>query len=605
MQEIGLIAFIAGMIAGFISLRSLGWMCILGLLFLACGRANGWTLNWTVVNTGSSSVDFNIYLNESVGGTSYPCDAFLGGGTLGAGGTTGGSNTGSDGSGVTRDASCVYTATGGTLSCGCCSSGGDAAGLSSGVHSYTFYVGGPPPPPPPVYYSASGCLTNATPFPKGARVDFSDGDPSLTRSPILPGEAWCWTNGPTTNAFTYTISVDTYDGEGNLLDTTVGGPFNSTTNTIGSPGQTGGGTINGPPGNTPAPVGDGGGSNTNLTGNQFNSGVTNIINTLGDLGQFMAGSIAGSLGGLNGGTMTNLLGSNSPVVTGVSSGFNGLGNSLTNLLGTNSLDSALLKAIANNTEATSNSLGIINTNIASILGQTGTNGLGSNFWYMTSSSGQAGVNSQGLTDSNNFVVASGANVGSLTDATNFPSTVDESALWTLPIYTNVGDATHPRGAWNLNFTITGIFLDIAPWLYAFFVFVINVFSIKYIHYRVQETAMRIWDVPGSGPGKGAFSWLTVGAQLILFTTIMAAFPILIATAATAVGYSGGMNSPFSDAGIAKAGGHASSIYLGWQIFSLMFPSTFAITVMIYLFFFDMVVTGLYLWAARLYRALTN
>lgn len=592
MQELGLIALIAGMVAGFISLRAIGWMCVVGLCLVG-GGLFAQTASLSVNNNTSGSVTAWIYYTD--GGTYWGTGGYASSVwypvTLTAGQTVGpvtavfdtshqvtiGASSASGGGGTVYDS---WTVT-----------------LSSGTTSHTLHLAGAGPP---TYY-ANGCLTNNTFYPKVATVSFSDGTDPMQQSPILPGEAWCFSR-TNTHPFSYTIFVDTYDGEGNFIGQNVGGPFNAYTNTVPSVGQTGSVQYNAPIG--PNQTGstspnNGVNSTTNLTGGQFVSGVTNLQNTIFQMGQNLGGTLVSSLGGV-----TNAF-------AGMSGSLSNLNNSFTNQPGITNDYTKWFQALSNSLAGATNSLGRVVTN--QDIGNSGapiTNVFGTNLSAMLAGAFSSGnMYTQAVADSNGFYTAASGGAGQIEEGTNVVSAFVDGTFFYVPLHTSVAGLNSGLDLdyYHLDPTNTSLWAQITPWLRAFFGFLIAVGAVRYIHMRVSEEALRIGLVPGGGPAKSATAFLGSAASAIVFTTVYAALVPLIGFGVSAIaGFSGGaFVNPFSTSGMATAGTYSAAIENGLGLFQQLFPMVYALTVGVYLFFFDMLATGAVLAGQRLVRSLTN
>lgn len=187
------------------------------------------------------------------------------------------------------------------------------------------------------WYNFNQCFTNTTFFPRRVIIVYQTvgsgcQTPEQTDNMMLPSEGFCvsLTNCCPTEAF---LTEEIYDGEGHLLISTNSGPYWANTNSAGAgPGGPGSPiSITGPVGKPKDPStgnpGAGYGSNTNLTGGQFNTGLTNLGSIMGGGFQYLG------------------------------SGLGNININLTNLTGLETVDTNLLGAIARNTQATTNELG--------------------------------------------------------------------------------------------------------------------------------------------------------------------------------------------------------------------------------------------------------
>lgn len=588
MISIGLIALIAGMIAGFISLRSLGWMCVVGCLFF--GSVAEGAYSWTVVeNTGTGGTWYGTY---SDGGT------FWGSGnlspasySLSAGGSAGPFNQ-------TFDATHPVTF---YLHSG--SSAGpvvDSALMSGGTMSVTLHTGGAGPPS---YQLSPGCITNNGPGLVGFYLNYRYGDGSAAppgqwySGPLAPGQWACAPGVTNSSPFTVQASEVFYNSDLGTNQINEGVPNWAGTNTATS-GASGGYTGGVIPGGNPG-GGSGLGNNTNLTGGQFASGISNLINVQ------LAGNtvLGGQLYGLG-----QMIGSNTVAIQGQTNfDYRGYFQTMTNQ------GSGMLSSMS----VTTNSLGqlITNTFLANIIGSNGgfymsnllvraTNdvvgGLPYGWNTNVGSTLSNYANGDGFSASNEFSMVANA-PGNFPEGTNITAGGGPVSILDLPIRTNINGG----GYWSLRFDQSSVWLYMAPWIRLLFSFIIFIFAVGYIHHRVSEEVIRLAYVP-------RIVWSTEaligeiakqGLRVVVSATILCSLPLLVGVGVgyVSAAWGGTPASPLSDTGIALTGPFANAVKLGFDLLASIFPFWFACTTMVYLFFFDIMVTGAVVWAQKLVR----
>lgn len=574
-MEIGLLAFIAGMVAGFISLRALGWLVVVGLVVLPVKSLATGNLNYTIYNTGSSTITaMLVYYWDTDPST---CNE--------SGASTVSINAGSSYSGsigwcyqqVTYK--CVYKV-GGSPHCGDTLASGQyhsstTCGPETG--SVSFYCG---PPPAPEYIS-TGCVTNNTASMAGFFVHFTptldDGTHDMGSGPLAPGQWWCINK---TNSVPYQTQVEMvlYNSDGGTNTITVGDPGWAGTNAANpNPYPQPGNPYPGNPITGPG-SGSGVGSNTNLTGGQFAGGVSNLINVTLSTGNLLVG--------LGGEQLNELRKIDTNTASQID--YRGYLITLTNQ------GSAHLTM----TQVLTNLNGMLYTQVVQVaaLGQTNfhwmTNEYGAktNQWAaVTNSSGSYSnaVFVEGLAQSNNFAGASFGNEGTIGNGTNFPTGTPSMSLLDLPIYQDTGRTTHI----GLHFDQTALWTNLTPWVRLIWLFLISVFCIGYIHTRVQQECILLGLVPTVGFSTGGIVAKATG--LIFGATLWGSVPLLIGLGVAVIlnRTGGSIMSPLSDAGMATAGTYTSALHLGYKFLTDVFPFEFGMFAMGYLFFFDMTVVA--------------
>lgn len=578
---IGLLAFLCGMIAGYISLRALGWLCLACGLFLGGGLVYGGTQTITInyVNIPGGGATYRCYVNGlscPVGGNPWTQIATgtlpAGSGTVNTSGSWGGSapsqmfeffcsgtyhNTGCQ----TYQGNVAYTADGSS----CVAGGGGAA---------------------PSTYSVNGCITNVSATMQGYYVHASTpvepcggGVPAqdFYSGPLGPGQVYCicLTNS---SPFQYWVQQILYNNDGGTNSWSLTPPRWAGTNSTPTTGD----PITGAPGapNTGTGTGGGAGNTTNLTGAQFNYGMSNLYNVQINIGNQLAGGIGqlhSDLGGM-GDTLKQIQTNTSALGSNID--YTGYWRTLTNQMST-----ATNLLAANNPGNWTNAF---STNL------DGAWGLYSNAIVTI-----AGV------DSNYWVGGTAGNEGAYFNASNYPTvTPGVFNLWNLPLYSNT--VAYNAGNVGLRFdpTSSNFFQDFAPWVKIVGYFCVSIFCTGYIFSRCQEEVTRIGTMVSGASGVLVFKVILnrVGTLLGISVAI-GAFPIILAGAANYLAtQSGGVPvSPFSNAGVSQAGAYSNAVVMGWLILNSLFPATFAIAALIYLFVFDNIVTAAVLAAARIMK----
>lgn len=569
-----LLAFGLGVLLVWIGFRAVGWLLVVGLVCV--GSVNAATQTITVHNYSSASMGISAsYDGQQVGYVNN-------GQTIGPGGDAV-FNVGWCGlNGGVSYIGTLCLGVGHTVWVQLTSFNNCAGNLSFGAAScetnnnYT---------PPPVYYN-NGCLTNSTMYPKHVFLSFNGSPPvpdPMDRM-LLPGEGFCWTvtNG---NWFTTTATIDTYDGEGHFLDQRIGGPYDPTgTNSAGSPIQ-----VPFPK----APGGDGGGtaggagSTNTLTGREFNTGVTNLAGGLNEGFQFIGKSI-GNLGGTLG-FLTNLAGNN-PV-----NGTN-LSIDLSNLL-------AAVKNVGTNTLVATNDLSQVITN---------TGGKMTNSFADYLAGGGIGVLSNaafsdGSILSNTWYQAETTNgvAGAMAQLEIAAPQTGDQDIWKVPWFFKgtSGGTNHTQV--DLNPRNLSIW-DFLPWVKIVFTWLVAFIGVNYIKWRLRDVFETIVLVPGAGPGKGTFSFLTAGVSKVLFATLALYLPVIVGAAIASVtsGLSLGAG-PLSTSSVAAAGIWATAIREAIAVVQYVFPLAYFLSMVAYLWFFDVFVTGFVVWGCSVLRAVSN
>lgn len=583
MLLIGLIAFGIGVLVGYVSLRALGWLLVL-LCFALSAEASG---VYHCHNTSGGGCQFRMYVYAY--GTGIKASVSLSGGANGDMSRAGGYEP-FNGDTVTikvYDNALAHEVVLGTR----VENGGDSDWYWDGVEFDNYYV--------------NGCRTNLSSLTARFTITYSDGVKE-TSGPLPPGGAVCWSRTNST-PLTYHFSDSYYNSDGGLVESNNGPEYPAWTNSVPNQGQTGSSSGGNTAPNNPINSGAGAGSTNSLTGGQFANGASNIINTI-----YVTG--AGNQSGLN--DVRQAINSNT---TAVVSGLSNVSDTV-RTTGTN-----IVNALTNGVPGGTNQGGGWDTNVTALLGAISNNtaratnlmsGMGTNMWgggtnllygndVMTTSGRGAAVSNMMSVLQGNWQTVFDTNLESLLSATNVAESGGED-LWTLTtLRTN---AMGGGGPFQLKVRQSVFWQDLCPWLRLIGVFMITVFSISYIHYRVQEALSDyLGRAPGGGPAESATSFLSWAVGLTAVTTVMAAGPILLGGAISVItGFAGGpIVSPLSEAGRQYAGAYSQAISLGIGILTDIFPLTFAFGVLTYLFVFDNLVVAYILAGQRVIRYLSK
>lgn len=615
MLLVGLLAFGCGVLVGYVSLRSLGWLLVL-LCFSLEARAN-YTSTIVAHNVGST----NVWVATRYDGAQWSSWQYLTPGQWWTNTTIVGDtwkpgvNWGNDWpagpNNVVAD-----------------DSGGPQALFISSYNGSSVSVS----------YYTSVCWTNTGSYPARAHVAYSDG--TYADSGILPPNGIFCANKTNATWFQWQICDVQFLPDGTASRVNCSAVSNPSTNMV--PGSGGSGQGNyvggGVAPNNPIGSGAGAGNTNGLTGGQYANGVSNVINQIyqsGNAGNAMAQANAQALnaamygisndivnqtlhidglgsnvtaevkqGSSNMVAAVNSQGSNtvaavnaqgSNTVGAVSAGSSNIVNAVNNQTpgqGTNSGPdyTGLLSAISNNTMYASNFLftpgNYTNHGLdggADIAG-AGRDTVGSN-WMQS-------VRSAWLTvfDTNGVQVLAGG--------TNWAPSSGDSSIWTVPgLKTNVAG-----GVLVLRVRETAFYRGMAPWLRGLAMFWLMWMGIKFMNFRIQEEAIRLGWVDGCSPLK---EWRDWWFAVIMVSTVMAALPLVLsAGVATVLGLrGGGLVNPFSEAGIATAGPYQGSIMEGLAILYDLFPLMFATALVMYLFVFEQVCTAVVIGGQRVIRFL--
>lgn len=587
---IGLVAFIAGMFAAYLSLRAVGWLIVTALVFLSfeAQASYSYTVNYPYDSNAGHYYVIKIQVKSVEDGLWYDV-------------SSGAVNGYHPSTSVTKSG-CTYYPNApfgqpnevrlkwnwyGNTSCG------DRLSASQTVNdggSVTFSINGCDDASQPAVtnYFLAGCVTNLTMYPRRVRVVLTpvSGNPQTLVSPnlILPGEYWCAyaTNQVPTEA---KYEVDIYDGEGGFLGTQAGSSWWLPTNSV--PGSPVGGSV--PPtigsggNNSPLNLDNnetaGGLTSTNpVTGSQYIAGVTNLMNTLyqgferigSGLGRLLTNSIA----------MQNGAGSNSIAM---------------DLTWTN-----WLVAISNNTQIDSNYL-------KGVLSDTNYAGFSNSVWEVANVA------------SNNWFSLLSTNSTSWAGITNdLYSGADANLnLFYIPWPTNISGGMAKNagqtffGGFDLNFMLSKWGQRLAPWIRLFFVFLLGILAVRYIRDQVFENVRWLVVTPGNNPmTKGnALSWLRPFLSVTAFSAAIAVMPVVLGALISGLGAyidatTPNFLMPLSNAGILYAGEAAPWIKLGVWILKQCFPWFYAISICVYCFFVDNVIFVAFIWASRIVRHVT-
>lgn len=619
MLTVGLIAFGVGVLVGYVSLRSLGWLVV--LLCLSVGRVQA-TITFDIYGPPNHNVSLTYYSNGS-----YP--TYVGD---------------TDGSGhfhvVNPDNSwngpmwaCVDTCTNCWFSIGNVQNGGSYSG---GCNGYG---------PTPTYYM-SVCWTNTSNFPARAHIAYSDGT-SDTSALLPPNGVFCVQK--TNTVFFQWQLCDVIYGDGQQF-VNCGGVQNPGTNSYPGLGGSGQGSYvgGGVAPNNPIGPGAGAGSNTNLTGGQFANGTSNIINQIYGSGNAQAAQLAalgdlmrtnnayqavlvddyGRLIDTNGQLVSITMSGNSNVVSEVKRGNSNVVDEVKQT-GSNTVSAVNQQGtnVANATGVGSsnivNALSLMSTNPGS--GGSDSNSLAylraiSNNTYQATGEGVSNnatvkVGGDPMTSAGRGTIVSnilatlranweqvwGTNSGQVFEGTNVAPAISDSDFWTIPgVYSN----TAHTGYLRIPVRETSFWGQICPWLRLIGMFIVSIFATRYVHWRIQETMCDyLGRAPGGGPVESATSWLGFTLGLETVATVFAVGPVILASAIGAVsGFSGGtVTNPLSVLGAGQAGVYESAVRVGVNLLGDIFPYVYSVSVMTYLFVFDATVAAFIIAAQRALR----
>lgn len=555
-----ILCFLLGAFLGYVSLRALGWLTVLFLCTIATpARADYYDKCGFQFHNTSSNQMWAAYLlpgqaEAHAGGvaSNYQLDQTTGNGLL----------TGtppwtiyvrwySDSGYNTLAETDTFTHNGGNQT----------------VVMHSDYQGSPPPS-----YYATGCITNTSMYPRRIIVHFTPttGEPTSQDSgPILPGEGWCYsyTNTTPTQVAYY---QEIWSGEGELLNAQMGNPFWANTNSY-APPQNNPTTITPPqPGGGPSPDNyAGAATNTsNLTGQQMASIMTNLVNNL-FFGFDNIGRGLGNLGSVLSNTLPNAASTNidyRPWLTAGTNYMQGMSNSLSQLV-TNTggkLTNNFHDFYVGEFLPTSNTIysGALNL---------------SNAWYTN---------------------LSGVGLAIFHDLTNFAN-LPTGNPWEIECWTN----TMRTGKLNLN-PRSCTWWAITNWVKIAFTWLICIYSIYYIRSGVFIALEQITNAEGGAP-QSTFSFITWAASNALVYVVLAALPILAASAIqTIYGYTPIVN-PLGENAVNSAGQAHTGIRMGIDIIQDAFPLTYFILVMTYLFIWDTLRTAFIVYVCRMFMALKH
>lgn len=278
---LGLCAFVAGVFVGWISLRALGWLCLLFLFTTTQANAVSYV---HMANTSGGAAKCKAYFWN---GSSYVLISeysFSGNGTEDTGNfeTERMKAEWSDDNWATIAQTDIFNP------------------ASPGANNTTFTGA------TPSNYYVYGCMTNNTRFLQRYHLVCSNGHIESS-PPIPPGGFWCATPYTNDTPFTYGMTVQGYNSDGATNDWTfnMGDGFPAWTNTFPPPGGTGSVTDTGGRGNNMGQD-TGYGSTNALTGGQYAAGISNLMNGVYGGFQDMARGLS-SLSSSNNSNQTGLL----------------------------------------------------------------------------------------------------------------------------------------------------------------------------------------------------------------------------------------------------------------------------------------------------------
>lgn len=594
-------------------MKAMNWLPIILVLLVAGVRAEANViLAYSVNNNSGGAVSFA--LKELYQGSYYATS--MGSSSLAAGGSWGPWNSPTCLSGGGYPNGATYElfyqtppGTGPQISAGQHTTPANAC---SGTDTYTWNVGGTPPP----NYTWSGCVTNTTPMPQ--QVCWYDTLGHVSCQNIGPGQYYCVSATNNTTPFSAGFGQTGFnpDGTTNLASfpgytaaQTNSGSANNTVST-GSPGGGPGSGMN--PGG-----GTGAGSNTNLTGNQFASGISNQLSTeiagfqyLGNM--LSAGNSSQAAGNQQ---LTNLnaieqqaLNYQTQQVQILSNATNLLRDLDTNLASfpgfetSNTLSSAQsLKGMSNtlqtmsvqssNTAASLSNL-VVQGNYAGSYSSGGTNAQGTN--TLTNVLANATIMANGVS---NAIAAWGNGFdpqGNL-DITNLTGGVANNSLWFLPMNTNIFGAAYLGGPGRTPQTNPGVDLDprhnamfigVSAWARNLEVWLIALLVFAEVRSMMSKRMIAIMFTP-SATHDALSDGYELPLKLAILVPLMVSLPITMA--AIAYNFSNWPGhivpaAPFSSAAVNSLAGSTwgPMVADAIDIVGYLFPLDFALGSIIYL-----------------------
>lgn len=563
--------FIAGLLVGFISMRAVGWLCVVGLCFLCVGQARAASVYVDVTWTGGTASGPYLFGVQTCG-TGPTALYALGDLTTSSGHYLSGpwSTTWNNMLvGINVCGSYVYTA--------CEPTASKTIYVTINVGACTIATNGAPAPQ---YIFNGACITNNSAGVMGFYAHLSStytGTSDYYSGPLVPGGYWCLPGLTNATPFTLEWQKVYYNSDGGTNAIDIFPPINAGTN---APPTVQGGSSAGGPANGANPIQGGVAgqfSNTNLTGGQFQFGMSNMVSVIYDMGN-------GQMGLLR--MVLNQSQSNNPANANLQTNINYKGDfqNLTNQ-GLKGID--LLTSLSNRLNNL-NDFTFFNT--------------ASNWqWF----SNVAWVEAAGF--SNQFYTSGIAGVTGLADFTNTAALhADDLTLWDIPVM-KAGGLMSTNTVYHLNPTTTSLWVEFTPWVRLFFTFIIVTFSIWFITHQVGEALKMVELTPPGGYLKagfaGAFGFVvSIGALVVA----MAALPVLLAAGISIIyNFSGGTPySPFGDSGVASAGSYASSVRLGLNVLAQLFPWGLATSLVLYLTVFNFTKDATVLFAMRFVKRMT-
>lgn len=433
--------------------------------------------------------------------------------------------------------------------------------------------------PAPTYYG-KGCVTNNSSFVVSFFVKYSDGT-SDSSAPLGPGGTWCVSKTNST-PLTYQIGRIVYDSDMGTNFFYISDPQSLwTNNPTPTPGTA---EYQGPYIPTNNVVQMGGNNSGNLTGQQYASGVTNIINNLYNGFQMLGAGLAKSSGG----------GQTGPGITNDYTG--------------------VLNSIRTNTQGALGSLGQVATNtgnLTNLLSQIVTN-TGTNLMYsaMTNLMGNATntVTGEGNSLSNTWAAANNGADALGPGATNdLHSATDPADFWVIPGFYKTS-ARADADKVSLKPTNYSLFNEITKWIKIAFIWIITITTIQYIRFTTQAQLANIMLVPGGSPGKGTWSFISwFSSKSTQTLTLAAAFPIVTAIMTTVLTYWGSdFVSPFSNAGVNTVGaGYNYAIGVGFNVIKQAFPLYFFLSCFTWCWLYDTVLFSYFMSTAWVHKQVGN
>lgn len=425
--------FCFGVALAYLTLKAVNWLPALAFLSLGVAAASGQCFNLDIKNTSSGSVGWSAQITSDTN-CSSGYSAWTSG-TAGAG----------------QACSFVGTLAGSFIGCLRVQVSGStifSQPLLAATPCQTFCVdvgsggGGTP------LYTWSGCLTNQTQVPVTYQPYVGFGGVSAPGSFTLPpGGIKCFliTNG---SPFCMGFDWTGFNQDGTVWSTGFGQCLNAGTNTTGGGGI---GDPTGPGGPGRTPPGDGNGSNTNLTGGQFDAGLTNLMNELGAGFNLLNSDLLQMDNDVKSG--------NGTLANDINLGFSLVDAAITNGNYTLSAINSDLSVVTNQLNVNNNDLGTLTNEVAQ-----GNNALATNLWTAQAATNLLSQANSGISNLNNTMSTVSSNLGSssgvlgqvlgtLRGGLNVTNSW-EYGIWTNTLGTNMSAAV--SNAWGAGVVAAGV-----------------------------------------------------------------------------------------------------------------------------------------------------